>query len=117
MFDGTSSTATHQLSVGVSDLFAFRLSAATAGGNSGESVQMTITDSQGNVVLSLLTTDGQPAVTANVYLQAGQYTVTYQVFTPIGQAFTPIDYWFDILQESDPMGTYSSAPAQRFVYC
>jgi hypothetical protein len=118
MFDGTTSTATNPLTVGVSDLFAFRLSAATAGGNSGESVQMTITDSQGNIILSLLATDGQPAVTANVYLQSGQYTVTYQVITPSGQAFTPIDYWFDILQESDPMGTYSSPPPpQTYRYC
>jgi hypothetical protein len=118
MFDGTSSTATNQLTVGISDLFSFRLSAATAGGNSGESVQMTITDSQGNVILSLLATDGQPAVTANVYLQAGQYTVTSQVITPSGQTFAPIDYWFDILQESDPMGTYSSPPpSQTYQYC
>jgi hypothetical protein len=118
MFDGTSSTTSNQLTVGVSDLFAFRLSAATAGGKSGESVQMTITDSQGNVILSLLATDGQPAVTANAYLQAGQYTVTYQVITPVGQAFTPINYWFDLLQESDPMGTYSSPPpAQTYYYC
>jgi hypothetical protein len=118
MFGGTSSTATNDLTVGVSDLFAFRLSAATAGGNSGESVQMTVTDSQGNVILSLLATDGQPAVTANIYLQAGQYTVTYQVISPSGQAFTPIDYWFDILQESDPMGTYSSTPpAPTYRYC
>jgi hypothetical protein len=79
---------------------------------------MTVTDSQGNIILSLLATDGHPPVTANVYLQAGQYTVTYEVTSPSGQAFTPIDYWFDILQESDPMGTYSSPPPPQSVrYC
>jgi hypothetical protein len=121
--DTMSSTATKtdQLTMNVSALVTFRLTANTASGNSGEWVQLTIVNSKGNVVLSLLATDGQPAVTATVYLTSGQYTVYQTAGSPSGQLTTPIDCVLDALILSDPIGTYANDGSQNsgstYSYC
>ena len=98
----------HRQSCSVSGgVFQFALSADLLGAGGG-AVTMTVTDSSGNVVLSLTSTAGQPPVTAVRYLAGGNYTVRYDYQSPTGTIAAPIRYGLFLLRLSDPVGPYAT---------
>ena len=72
-------------------MFQFALSADLLGAGAG-GVTMTVTDSAGNVVVSLTAAAGHPAVTAVRYLAAGTYKVRYTYQPTTGAIAAPIRY-------------------------
>jgi hypothetical protein len=85
---GKASTAasrpTRALYVALDQVFSFTLSAGKKGARSGSTVQMTITDSKGNVVFNLAASLGQTVTGPPVLLAAGAYKVSFSVITPRG---------------------------------
>ena len=69
-------TQTDTLTVNESGLFQFFLAAQPTTGTGG-TVTMTVTDADGNVVLTMDATAGQPLTTRVAYLAAGTYSVKY----------------------------------------
>ena len=88
-------------------VFQFALSADLLGAGGG-AVTMTLTDSSGNVVLSLTSIAGQPPVTGVRYLAGGNYTVQYDYQSPTGTIAAPIRYGLFLLRLSDPVGPYAT---------
>jgi hypothetical protein len=85
---GNVTTATsppaYALYVALDQVFNFTLSAAGTGAPAGSTVQMTITDSQGNVVYNLVAASGQTVTGLPVLLAPGAFTVRFSLFTPGG---------------------------------
>jgi hypothetical protein len=104
----SSSADTGTLTMSENGLVHFVL-AASNGGASVASLNMTIYDQAGNVVLSLAALTSQPPVTAVVYLQAGTYTVRYTAKNSSG-TYAPTAYWLFAEILSDPVGPYISNP-------
>jgi hypothetical protein len=101
----TAATSSATLNVAAGGLVQFFLApgSAPAGGTAG--VTMTVTDSAGNVVLTLDATAAQPVATAVGYLDAGSYSVVYTSRTSGGAPPTTFDLF--LLSLSDNMGPYS----------
>ncbi|HSQ56491.1 MAG TPA: matrixin family metalloprotease [Gemmata sp.] len=95
---------TDTLTINQSGTYQFFL-AAQQQATSGGVVTMTITDTNGNVVLVMQATAGMPLTTRVKYLSAGTYRVSY---TTSGTA--PIRRDLYILKLTDNVGPYASSP-------
>jgi len=80
----------------------------TAQAQSPSTVSMTITDSYGNVVLSLTADAGQPSVTEAVLLKAGNYTIRYRAWAPPFETLPATTYFLYMNVLNDGVGTYST---------
>lgn len=101
------------LAMNQNGVFYFRLAAANGSSTASSNVTMTVTDQDGNVVLTLTAATGAAPRTAAVYLAAGTYTVSYRVTSTAG-TYMPTTYWLSGEILSDPIGPYytgSSPPA------
>jgi hypothetical protein len=117
---GTVTTAspqdTHMLYVGENQLFQFLLSA-----NSGSTfpsdaaVLMTITDSKGNVVLTLTAHNGE-TVSNSLFLSVGAYTVRFTLIPGTIFQVPTLAYTLRGNNLSDPIGTGLEDPTQNPYY-
>ena len=84
-------TSEHQytLFVGQTQLFGFSLAAA---GAVGGTAQMTISNSLGNVVFSLLAPTGDTTTAMSTLLPPGEYTVRVTPIAPTIGGFEPVSY-------------------------
>jgi hypothetical protein len=107
---------TRMLYVGENQLFQFLLSA-----NSGStppsdaSVVMTITDSKGNVVLTLTAHDGE-TVSNSLFLSVGAYTVRFTLVPGSSGLLPALIYTLRGTNLSDPIGTGLEDPTQNPYY-
>jgi hypothetical protein len=92
-----------------SGLFHFVLSASTGQPADAAAVRMTIYNSQGQVVLTLVA-HNQESVSANVYLPVGTYEVRFAAGTPDGSPLPPLTYTLRGDGESDPIGPKDDDP-------
>jgi hypothetical protein len=85
---GTATTTapgpTYALYAALDQVFSFTLSAGGTGAPAGSTVQMTITDSKGNVVFNLTAPAGQTVTGPPVLLGPGAYTISISILTPGG---------------------------------
>ncbi len=102
--------------VGESQLFQFVLSASSQGAPAGSAVQMTITDSSGNVVYSLTAQAGETVSTAALFLTPGAYTLSFSVLVPAGSPVPQLSYNLMGDSFSDPIGPVQTDPTQTPVY-
>jgi hypothetical protein len=121
----TASPSAYALYVALDQVFNFTLSAAGTGAPAGSTVQMTITDGEGNVVASLTASAGQTVTGLPVLLAPGAYTVGFSVVTPGG---VPGSLSFQLRGTAitDPIGpvvtdptytpTYNTNPSNPFLY-
>ena len=115
---GTATTAdspTYSLYVALDQVFNFTLSAAGMGAPAGSTVQMTITDSKGNVVFNLAAAAGQTVTGPPVLLSPGAYTVSFSIVTPAG---APGSLSFQLRGGSitDPIGPVITDPTYTPMY-
>jgi hypothetical protein len=85
-------------------LFHFNLAAQGSGGD--DDVTMTVTDANGQTVLSLSAAAGQEPVTATLYLGAGTYTVTFTAHGGADGVILPLTYFLAGALLSDNSGPY-----------
>ena len=114
----TPSTAqqSYSLYVGESQLMQFLLSANAPGAPADTGVQMTITDSTGQVVFTLTASAGDTVSGPALFLTPGAYTVGFSVLGATGGDVPPVAY--SLLGEgiSDPIGPVSVDPTLTPVY-
>src|SRR6266545_4715268 len=91
------------LAVGTTMLFHFVLSANASNAPSGTGVRLTILDSNGQVVGSLLAGVAQP-VSLTMLLSAGTYRFIYDAVGPSGQPLPSVTYTLAGVGVSDPIG-------------
>jgi hypothetical protein len=105
----------YALYVALDQVFNFTLSAAGTGAPAGSTVQMTITDSTGKVVSSLVAPSGQTVTGPPVLLAPGAYTVRFSVLTPGG---VPGSLSFELGGASitDPIGPVITDPTHSPMY-
>lgn len=104
-------TAAETLSVNEAGVYQFALGANST--HAGDTVTMTVSDANGNVVFTLTSTAGQPVVTATKYLNAGTYTVKYRA----GQANVgTVNYALFMAQVSEGVGPYLPGTASPDPY-
>jgi hypothetical protein len=103
-------TQSDELAVNESGLFQFFLAADQTTGTGG-AVTMTITDADGNVVLTMEAAAGQPLTTRVVYLAAGKYTVKYT-----SRATDPVRRDLFVLRLSENVGPYATTTTQPTYY-
>jgi hypothetical protein len=105
----------YALYVALDQVFNFTLSAAGTGAPAGSTVQMTITDSQGNVVYSLAAPSGQTVTGRPVLLAPGAYTVRFSLLAPGG---APGSLPFQLLGGpiTDPIGPVTTDPTYSPMY-
>jgi hypothetical protein len=89
-----------------SGLLHFVLSAT---GSSTTSVDLTITDSSGNVVADISAAGGN-ATSVTLNLAAGNYRFRFRSVAPTGQALSPLNYELDGLMLTDPQGATGTNP-------
>jgi hypothetical protein len=99
----------YALYVALDQVFSFTLSAAGTGAPVGSTVQMTITDSQGNVVYSLTALSGQTVTGPAALLAPGAYTVQFSVLTPAGAPGT-LSFELRGTSITDPIGPVITDP-------
>jgi hypothetical protein len=108
---GTLSAAAPQqdgtLLVGQTQLFHLVLSANAGRHAWGASVQVTITDANGNVVTSLAAQPGNAVSVSGVLLTAGAYSVHFTLVNPTAAA---VKYRLRIASITDPLGPVVSDP-------
>ena len=102
--------------VGESQLFQFLLSATGQGAPAGSAVQMTITDSSGNIVYSL-SADVNDTVSSNaLFLKPGAYVLSFATIAPAGGPVPAMSYNLSGESLSDPIGAVINDPTQKPVY-
>jgi hypothetical protein len=83
--------ATASLVISSDELFHFVLDATSA--SSTASVTMTVTDQNGNTILTMNAVAGQAPVTDVTLLHTGTYTITYSTNPGSNGAVSPINFW------------------------
>jgi len=96
------------LTVGEGRLTQFALSAANAG--QAAAVRMTIYDSQGNKVFTLVAEAGKAIKTGTVWLAAGTYTVVYNAASKSGASLAGIAYSLAKWERSGPVDPFPIDP-------
>jgi hypothetical protein len=116
-FDGV---ATNPLAPGATDVgqltitdaavYEFALAASMVQPTNGQSggVMMTVSDANGQTILTLLIYAGQPMATATAYLPVGDYSVTYTYQTVNGVTPGAVQYSLFMLEVTDGVGPYPS---------
>ena len=102
--------------VGESQLFQFLLSATGQGAPAGSAVQMTITDSSGNIVYSLGAQVGDTVSSNALFLKPGAYTLNFRALAPAGGPIPVMSYNLSGESLSDPIGAVLNDPTQTPVY-
>jgi hypothetical protein len=102
--------------VGESQLFQFLLSANGPNAPEGSAVEMTITDSSGNVVYSLTAAAGDTISSAALLLTPGAYTLSFTVLAPAGGPVPTLSYNLSGESISDPIGAVINDPTLTPVY-
>jgi hypothetical protein len=102
--------------VGESQLFQFLLSAGGQGAPAGSEVQMTITDSSGNIIDSLSAPAGETVSNNAVLLTPGAYTLSFTVVAPPGSPIPTLSYNLMGESISDPIGAGLIDPTLTPVY-
>ncbi len=97
------STLYAPLSISQGKLVQYSLTATTAPGSADAAVGMTIVDSNGNVVFSMVAEAGQPMATGTVWLAAGTYTVVFTGGTRDGSPLPDLSFSAAGRERSDPM--------------
>jgi Matrixin len=112
----TAPVQSYHFYVGESQLFQFLLSASGQGAPAGSAVQMTITDSSGNIVYSL-SADVNDTVSSNaLFLKPGAYTLSFTALAPAGGPIPAMSYNLSGESLSDPIGAVLNDPTQTPVY-
>jgi hypothetical protein len=111
----TATPPAYALYVALDQVFNFTLSAAATGAPVGSTVQMTITDSQGNVVSSLVAPAGQTVTGLPVLLRPGAYTVAFSILTP-GGAPGALAFQLRGAAITDPIGPVVTDPTYSPIY-
>jgi hypothetical protein len=113
----TDAPPAYALYVALDQVFNFTLSASAAGTGTpvGSTVQMTITDSKGNVVYNLIAPSGQTVTGSPVLLAPGAYTVRFAVLTP-GGAPGSLSFQLRGTSITDPIGPVISDPTYSPMY-
>jgi hypothetical protein len=101
-------TQTNTLTVTRSLEMHFELSASSGQGATGATVEMVVTDANGNVVADLTAADGSDPVTQTVRLDAGTYKVTFKAVLPAGVG--PLTFNLGGICLDDPIGPQTSDP-------
>jgi hypothetical protein len=102
--------------VAESQLFQFLLSASGQGAPAGSAVQMTITDSSGNVVYSLSAPAGDSVSSNALFLTPGAYTLSFTVVAPSGSPVPTLSYSLTGESISDPIGAAVTDPTLTPIY-
>ena len=100
-------------------LFQFTLNAEAANVGGSGSVRMTITDSNGNVVLDTTDTAGRTPTSSAVLLGAGQYSVTFTAAAGYHGWSSPpslLNYTLQGIVISDPVGPILHDPGYEPIY-
>jgi hypothetical protein len=105
----------YALYVAQDQVFNFTLSAAGTGAPVGSTVQMTITDSEGNVVYNLVALSGQTVTGPSVLLAPGAYTVRFSVLTP-GGAPGSLSFQLRGASITEPIGPVLTDPTYTPMY-
>jgi hypothetical protein len=98
------------LTVNHTQLMQFTLSADVGPSTVASAVRMTIFDSSGRAVFTLVAQAGQPLSTGTAYVPAGTYTVAFNAATKTGEALPALAY---VLQKRDlslPVDAYLLDP-------
>jgi hypothetical protein len=103
------------LYVGENQLFHFALTATSTDLAPGTAVQMTLTDSAGNVQFTLVAPAGETVSASGVFLKPGAYTVQ---FTAVSDGSTPatLNYTLRGNAISDPIGPVADDPTYQPMY-
>jgi hypothetical protein len=112
------SPPTYALYVALDQVFNFTLSAGALAGTGapvGSTVQMTITDSNGNVVFNLVVPSGATVTGSSVLLAPGAYTVRFSVLTP-GGAPGSLSFQLRGTSITDPIGPVITDPTYSPMY-
>jgi hypothetical protein len=104
----TAPSQTATLYVAASQLFQFALSASSAAGT-GSAVQMMLTATNSQMLLSLLSSVGSRA-TASVFLNPGQYTAQFRAISPDTSMPGPVGFLLLGATLSDPVGPKPNDP-------
>jgi hypothetical protein len=106
----------YNLYVGESQLMQFVLSANAAGAPAGTAMQMTVTDSAGNVVYTLTAAAGDTVSGPALFLTPGAYKVRFSLLGVTDGSTPPVAY--RLLGEgfSDPIGPVTVDPTLTPVY-
>jgi hypothetical protein len=102
--------------VAESQLFQFLLSASGVGAPAGSSVQMTITDQNGNVVYTLTGNAGDTVSSTALLLVPGAYTLSFTAIGPPGGPVPALSYSLMGESISDPIGAVVDDPTTQPVY-
>jgi hypothetical protein len=102
--------------VGESQLMQFVLTASTAAAAPGAAIQMTVTDTKGNVVFSLSAPAGDTVSGPAVFFTPGAYIVRFSVIGGSGENKSPLDFTLLGEETSDPIGPVSDDPTLNPVY-
>jgi hypothetical protein len=86
----------------------FVLSAQAASPSTAVAVRMTIFDSTGAIVASLLAYNGQDPVSLTRALGAGTYTVLFTAYAPPGVTLPSVQYTLQASRLDDPIGPQPS---------
>jgi hypothetical protein len=103
--DASRTTGGGTLKVNVARLYQFSL-ASEADAPTGATLNLTIRDSKGKLLLSLTKGAADPAVNQSLYLNPGLYSVVVTMSVPSGTAVPDVNYWVYLGVESDPVGPY-----------
>jgi hypothetical protein len=103
--DASRTTGGGTLKVNVARLYQFSL-ASEADAPTGATLNLTIRDSKGKLLLSLTKGASDPAVNQSLYLNPGLYSVVVTMSVPSGTAVPDVNYWVYLGVESDPVGPY-----------
>jgi hypothetical protein len=103
--DDSHNQDTHTLYIARSQLFQFNLSADAMGAPTDADVRMTIYDSNGNAVFSLVARAGDTVSGNSVFLAPGAYTVNFTAESPSGSSIPALIYRLRGTEISDPIGT------------
>jgi hypothetical protein len=102
--------------VAESQLFQFLLSASGVGAPAGSSVQMTITDENGNVVYTLTANAGDTVSGNALLLAPGAYRLSFSAIGPPGGPVPALAYSLMGESISDPIGAVVNDPTTQPVY-
>ena len=103
--DASRTTGGGTLKVKVARLYQFSL-ASEADAPTGATLNLTVRDSKGKILLRLTKGADDPAVNQSLYLNPGLYSVVVTMSVPNGEAVPGVNYWLYLGVESDPVGPY-----------
>jgi matrixin len=111
---GTLTADQHQLysemTVDRGKLTQFSLTATTGTGAPASAVRVTIINSLGQTVFSLVAEAGRALTTGTVWLSAGRYIVVYNAATRDGSALDGLTFGLSGRERSDPIDPYLEGP-------